>query len=151
MSQPLRVLAAVHCAQSEGDRAQNSGNRRIRSWVDGRPISNRWPADRRIHRLLGRHKSRGRHGAFHACGQARLAVDHSANIAGALVAKWLAASAAESHRSNIAVCGAVHTNLLSVVTDTTGRSGFDGSRFDQSRTDGPSGALARIRWLSVWL
>ena len=38
--------------------------------------------------------------------------------------------------------GAVHTNLLYVVTDTTGRSGFDGS------TDGPSGALARTDYYS---
>jgi hypothetical protein len=76
---------------------------------------------------LRRHESSGGDRAIETGGEARLAVDDSADVAGASAAERLAASAAESDRGNICMCGAVHTNLLYVVTDTTGRSFTDGS------------------------
>jgi hypothetical protein len=106
----------------------------------GRNKSRRWRnvfgwnrARRRSECRRGRNVSRRRRGSIQTRGEALLAVNHSANVAGAGLAKWLAAGAAEGHRSGIAVCGAVHTNLLYVVTGTTGRS--------QESKHGPNGAM----------
>src|ERR1700738_3700849 len=95
-----------------------------------------------LRRRLWRHESgHGRSRPFESRCQASLAVDHSAYVAGAIAAQRLAACAAESYCGNIVVSGAVHTNLLYVVTGTTGRS----------LTDGPIGALASTTRLSNWL
>src|ERR1700722_1614182 len=131
VSQSLGVLRAINRAHSErkksGQDACNRGvraragrpwwNRRSRRGVDGLRIDGLW-----------RHESGSRDSAIQTGCEARLAVDDSANVAGASAAKRFAASAAKSYCRSIAVNGAVHTNLLYVVTDTTGRSGFNGSK-----------------------
>src|SRR5690242_10841012 len=122
MGQSFGVLRAVDRAHTEREESREDPRHgRIGPGIERRRSSAGSP-HRRIHSLSWWHEARSRGSAFHARGQARLAIDHPAYIAGAGGTKWLAASAAERHRSLIAVIGAVHTNLLYVVTDPTGRS-----------------------------
>src|SRR3984885_342012 len=142
------VLAGIDRSNPDGkDSRENSSNPGIGANVDWLAGSGCEGHSGRIHRLCRRNESGSGHCTLHACRQARLAVNHSANIAGALVTKWLAAGAAEGHGSSIWGRGAIHANLLSVVTDTTGRS----QRGRDSDGDEPTGALARMSWLSAWL
>src|SRR5271169_2872183 len=151
MGESLGILRAVDGADAEGKKSsEDAGDGGVRT---GRGTGSNLQSQTLIHELLvaglwrslRRHEC-GRSSAFETGCEAGLAVDDAANVAGAGAAKGLAASAAESDCGNIVMGGAVHTNLLYVVTDTTGRSGFN-----RSKTDGPSGALARIRWFPVWL
>src|SRR5258708_2718907 len=140
----FRVLRTIDSADAKGKEAgQYPGDHGV--WAGTLPARNprsrALTRDRRIYSLRRRKARRWQWRAFHPRCQASLAVNHSANVAGAIAAERLAACAAESYCGNIVVSGAVHTNLLYVVTDTTGRS----------LTDGPSGALARTTRLSNWL
>src|SRR5271156_3790064 len=111
MRQSLGVLGAVDGADAEGKKSsEDAGDGGIRSGAD-RPGGRRRSANGRIHRLR-RDESGCRSGAFQTGCKTRLAVDDSANVAGAVGAERLAAGAAKRDCGNIAVSGAVHTNLL---------------------------------------
>src|SRR5207248_1417132 len=126
--QSLGILRAVNCADSKG---KESGENSRHGWIGiragRRPTCNYGCSNRRISSLLRRYEACCRRGTFQTSCETGLAVNYSADVAGAVAAQRLAASATECPRGNIVVCGAVHTNLLYVVTDTTGRSGFNGS------------------------
>src|ERR1700745_3953913 len=107
MRQPLGILRAIHGANAEGKKSsENSSNDRI--WPRRRP----WlhlHSQTLIHELLiaglwrrlRRHESRCRGSAFQTGCEAGLAVNYSADVAGAVAAERLASGAAEGHCGSI--------------------------------------------------
>src|SRR5262249_20537925 len=95
-------------------------------------------------RRLERTGRRRRSGNFFR--QAVLAVDHAHNLPRALVAKWFAAGAAVSRYGVLRMISTVHTNLLYVVTDTTGGSATLVRRSSAEARPRFSGREAKIGW-----
>src|SRR5205823_244473 len=103
VSQRLGVLAVVDRADTEGDAAQDGGQRRIRRTRNGGSIR----------RSCSARGSRGGHRVSETGDDAIFAIDHAADVAFALVTERFPASAAERGGGGLWMVGAVHAVLLS--------------------------------------
>src|SRR5215469_284127 len=135
----LGVLAGIDGTDAEGkESGEDSSQRGIGPGAGVSRYGHSSGSDRshgcdRHHRRRRNDAGGGRNHSRQALGQAIFAEDSASHLAGAGGAQRLSAGAAIGHCCSVAMRGAVHTNLLIVVTDTAG---------------GASGAEASTGWFS---